>query len=102
MLPLMPDGFHVLIFFEAKPSKAQVLGRILVDLIAPTRAEKGCRYPFADIENSGKFTVVEAWDTYEQWQQHLQTPHVAKALGEINAEGMLTQPFTAQQLRSIA
>ena len=99
----MLDGFHVLIFFEAKPGKAEALGRILADLIAPSRAEPGCRYyaSFADAENLGKFTVIEAWDTQEQWHTHLKTPHTAKALAEINTEDILTQPFTAQQLRSI-
>jgi quinol monooxygenase YgiN len=99
----MSEGFHVLIFFEAKPGNAEALGRILTDLIAPSRAEPGCRYyaPFADAENLGKFTVIEAWDTQEQWQTHLQSPHVTKALAEVNAEDILTQPFTAQQLRSI-
>ena len=58
----MSEGFHVLIFFEAKPGKAEALGQILADLIAP---------------------------------------YVAKALAKVNAEDMLTQPFTAQQLRSI-
>jgi len=45
--------------------------------------------------------LTEAWDAKEQWQNHLQATHVAKALAQISAEDMLTQPFTAIQLRSI-
>jgi quinol monooxygenase YgiN len=99
----MSNGFHVLIFFEAKPGKSEALGRILADLSSPSRAEPGCRYyePFADTENPEKFTVIEAWDSQEQWHKHLQTPHVANALAEVNSADMLIQPFTAQQLRSI-
>jgi quinol monooxygenase YgiN len=101
--PVMTNGFHVLIFFEAKLGKAEALGRVLVDLITPSRTEPGCRFyePFEDTENPGRFTVIEAWDTQEQWHRHLQTPHVAKALAEVNSQDILTQPFTAQQLRSI-
>lgn len=100
----MSDGFHVLIFFEAKPGKAEALGRILVDLIAPSRAEPGCRCyePFADLQHPEKFTVVEAWDNRDQWAKHLQMPHIAEALRELDAEDILARPFTAQQLRLIA
>lgn len=100
----MSNPFHVLIFFEARSGKAEALGRILVDLISPSRAEPGCRYyePFGDIENSAKFTVVEAWETPEHWQRHLQTPHLTKALAQIQDEEILAQPFTAQQLHSIS
>jgi quinol monooxygenase YgiN len=61
----MPNPLHVLIFFEARPVKAKVLGCILVDLIARLRAESGCRYYelFATYRELGKFTVVEALDT---------------------------------------
>jgi quinol monooxygenase YgiN len=99
----MVSDFHVLIFFEAQAGKAEMLGRILVDLTAPSRAEPGCRYyePFADSESPGKFTVIEAWDTGEHWQKHLQRPHVVKALTEIDTSSMLARPFTVQQLRSI-
>ena len=93
----------LLIFFEARAGKADALGRVLTDLIAPSRAEHGCKLyePFADVENPNKFTVIEAWDTREQWLEHLQTAHVAKALGDMKSEDLLTQPFTAQQLRLI-
>jgi quinol monooxygenase YgiN len=99
----MTDGFHVLIFFEAKPDKAGALGRVLIDLMAPSLAEPGCRCyePFADFQHPEKLTVLEVWDNREQWEKHLQMPHVAKALSEISAEDILTRPFTAQQLRSI-
>src|ERR1700730_19308771 len=99
----MPSSFHVLIYFEAKPGKADALGQVLVDLIAPSRAEPGCKYyqPFADTENPGKFTVIEAWETQSQWHAHLQAPHVVKALAEVEAAEMLMQPFKAQQLRLI-
>ena len=100
---VMSNGFHVLIFFEARLGKSEALGRILADLVSPSRAEPGCKYyePFADTENPEKFTVIEAWDSHEQWRKHLQTPHVAKALAEVNSADILTHPFTAQQLRSI-
>jgi quinol monooxygenase YgiN len=100
----MATPFHVLIFFEARPGKGEALGRILTELIAPTRAEHGCRYyePFSDVEAPEKFTVIEGWDTPEQWQNHLKATHVAKALTQIKDEDLLTQPFKAQQLRSLA
>lgn len=100
----MSTSFHVLIFFEAGPGKAEALSHILTELVAPTRAESGCRYyePFSDIEAPEKFTVIEGWDTPEQWQNHLKAPHVVKALTQIKDEDLLTQPFKAQQLRSLA
>ena len=98
----MSDSFHVLIFFEAKAGKAGALGRVLIDWIAPSRAEPGCRCyePFVDFQHPEKFTVLEVWDKREQWENICKW-HVAKALSEISAEDILTRPFTAQQLRSI-
>jgi quinol monooxygenase YgiN len=99
----MRSSFHVLVFFEAKPGKAEALGRVLLNLVNPSRAEPGCQYydAFADTENSGKFTVIEGWETSAQWQMHLRAPHVLKALEEIEAAQMLLQPFKAQQLRPL-
>jgi|ERR1041385_4467691 quinol monooxygenase YgiN len=99
----MSNGFHVLVFFEAKPGKAEALGRILADLIAPSRAEPACRYyqAFADRENANRFTVIEAWATPDDWQKHLQATHVANALEKLSTYDILVQPFTAQQLRAI-
>jgi quinol monooxygenase YgiN len=37
-------GFHVLIFFEAKPDKAEKLEQLLKDLVEPSKAEAGCHY----------------------------------------------------------
>jgi quinol monooxygenase YgiN len=93
----------VLIFFEAKPGRAARLSSLLADLVAPTRAEPGCRYymPFADLQNAEKLTVIEAWDSPEYWQAHLQTPHVRRVLTALEAEQLLTQAFTAQQLHPL-
>jgi quinol monooxygenase YgiN len=97
------NGFHVLIFFEARPGKSGRLSSLLTELVAPSLAEAGCRYygPFADVQNPEKLTVIEAWDTPEQWQAHLQTSHVQKVLAALEAEQVLTQSFTAQQLRPL-
>ena len=103
-LGMNSPGFHVLIFFQAKPDKSAKLDGLLADLVTLSRAEPGCRYyePFRDGQNPDKFIVIEAWDTPEQWQAHLKAPHVAKALAQIDAEQMLTQPFTAQPLSPLA
>ena len=103
-LGMNSPGFHVLIFFQAKPDKIAKLDGLLADLVTLSRAEPGCRYyePFRDGQNPDKFIVIEAWDTPEQWQAHLKAPHVAKALAQIDAEQMLTQPFTAQPLSPLA
>ena len=100
----MANPFHVLIFFEAKAGKAETLGDILRDLGIPSRRESGCRYyeSFADIEYPEKFTTIEQWDTRDQWQMHLKTPHVAKALAQLDDGDILTQPLKAQQLQSIS
>jgi len=92
------SSFHVLIFFQAKPGKSVDLGGILADLVAPSRAEPGCKSyePFADTQNPDKFVVVEEWETQEQWHAHLRTPHVAEALAKVDAEAILSEPFAAQ------
>ena len=61
------------------------------------RIDENCRA----VARADKLTVIEAWDTPEQWQAHLQTPHVQKVLAALEGEQVLTQPFTAQQLRPL-
>lgn len=98
------QGFHVLIFFQAKPDKSASLNQLLTELVEPSRAEPGCKYyePFVDLENPDKFTVIEGWETQNQWHAHLKTPHVTRTLAQIEAEQILVQPFTVQQLRALS
>jgi quinol monooxygenase YgiN len=95
----MAHNFHVVIQFEGKLEQPKLLSAILEELIDPSRAESGCiRYEsFADLSNPNRFVVIEEWERQAQWQAHLQTPHVQKAL--VKLEGVMEKPFTVQPLR---
>lgn len=77
---------------------------LLDRLIAPSRAEPGCRYyqPFTDFADPDKVTVIEAWETPEQWHAHLRTPHVQQVLAALEGERILSRPYKTQQLLPLA
>jgi quinol monooxygenase YgiN len=77
----MPDTVHVIALFTAAPGREEELEQVLTGLLAPTRAEAGCRrYDLLrHRDGSGEFAFVEEWDSEEALERHFQTPHLLAA-----------------------
>ena len=81
----MPATVHVLARFAARSGKEDALKAVLLKLVPPTRRELGCYQYDLLVNNSdpGKFCFVERWDDNVALDQHLETEHVKKALGQL-------------------
>jgi quinol monooxygenase YgiN len=81
----MAATVHVLARYTAAPGKEQTLKSVLTALVPPTRRELGCyQYDLlVDSNDARQFCFVERWDDDAALDQHLQTPHLKKALDQI-------------------
>ncbi|MBX3229282.1 MAG: antibiotic biosynthesis monooxygenase [Labilithrix sp.] len=61
----------------AKAGSEGQLAEALTSLIAPTRAETGCRhyFPHASLDNPREFHIYESWNTESDFETHTKTPH---------------------------
>lgn len=64
----------------AHPDKIDVVHAALKNLIAPTRAEKGCvQYDLhQNNDNPSHFMFFENWESRALWQAHMSAPHLAE------------------------
>ncbi|MEL7499207.1 MAG: putative quinol monooxygenase [Planctomycetota bacterium] len=62
----------------AKADQIDLVKAELEKLIAPTRVEDGClQYDLhQDNENTAQFLFFENWESREQWQTHMEAPHL--------------------------
>jgi len=62
----------------AKSGREGALAAELAKLVAPTLVEAGC-LPYdmhRDLEDPGHFLFFENWRSKEQWQVHMESPHL--------------------------
>lgn len=76
----------VIAILAAKPGQEAVLKAALERIVPPTRAEAGCiRYdPHHDLEQPGRYVIVEAWRDAEAHALHLATPHFLELVKSID------------------
>lgn len=86
----------VIAHIHAKPGHEAEVQRGCESLVEPTRAEDGCiQYElYADPEDPCHFIFDEAWESYDQWQAHLQSDHIA---ANNERTGTLRQSVTVYQ-----
>jgi quinol monooxygenase YgiN len=67
----------------AKPEAAAEVESALAELVEATQAEPGCiMYSLnRGLEEPNVFVTVEKWDSADALQAHLQSPHIAAAMG---------------------
>ncbi len=65
---------------EAKEGSRELVRAACIELIAPTRLEKGCtQYLFhEDNENKNIFVFYEVWESHADWQNHMQSEHLKR------------------------
>lgn len=76
----------VIATLTAKPGQDGVVKAALERIVPPTRAEAGCiRYdPHFDLEQPGRYVIVEAWRDAEAHALHLATPHFLELVKTID------------------
>ena len=81
-MPALTIVAHV----HAEPDHIGDVKAALQNLVAPTRAEKGClQYDLhQDNADPGHFMFFENWSSRDTWQDHMNSAHI-KANGPITA-----------------
>ena len=99
----LPDGALVLIaHITANHGRREALENALCALIAPTRAEPGCRLYDLHTEagTDGTFVFIEVWQDEAAWHSHMASPHIARFLARRDQDGLVAA-FRLQTLRRI-
>lgn len=86
--------------FVTKPGSEDLLLEVLGPVIEATRAEQGCRFYelFRSAEDPSRFLMWESWDSKEDLDRHLQTPHVRRL--QEHAPAILAAPLDIRVLNS--
>jgi quinol monooxygenase YgiN len=70
------DGIRVIARALARAGKEDQLRNTLVGMLAPTRAEQGCRlYELYESNKRGLFYFYEEWASQDALDRHTETPH---------------------------
>ena len=74
------ETLRVVAHLTAKPDKIEETREALIELIVPTRDEKGCvRYELTqNNDDPTDFTFVEEWTSDTSLDEHLQSAHIRK------------------------
>lgn len=96
-----PNLLTVIASLRAKPGSEDQLRAALSTLIEPTKQEEGnVNYDMHEaVDQPGLFYFYENWASAEALQQHMQAPHMVKALGA--AGELLAEPPTIAQVKRI-
>lgn len=80
----MTDIITVVAIIKAKPGEEDRVKQALLDLIAPTRKEKGCiNYDMhVSRDDPGRFIFLENWSTQADLDRHLTSEHISAASEE--------------------
>jgi quinol monooxygenase YgiN len=84
----------------ARKGKEDQLRELLRGMLAPTRAEQGCKsYELYESDSPGRFYFDETWENQPALDKHIATPHfkyLEKAIGEL-----LEEPFEVNILKRL-
>ena len=91
---------RVIARFVARKGKEDQLRAVLQGMLAPTRAESGCKlYELYESDSKGRFYFYEIWETQAALDQHADSPHfmhLEKAIGEL-----VQEPFEVSILERV-
>lgn len=82
------SDLHVVATIPVKPEHADELRPVIAKLAEETNKEEGCLDYVAYESQSapGVFVTVERWKSQEDLDKHMQTPHIATALGALDGK----------------
>lgn len=89
---------------ELDPAHVDAFIKAITGLIAPTRTEKGCNiYAIArDVVDTNVVWISEEWETEEDLDTHLKTPHVLDFLAGIQSLTILSMDARKYQVSSVS
>lgn len=90
-------------FLYPKEDKAAALKELLLALVEPTRKEEGIvQYDIYE-EDNGTLFMYEVWRSKEDFERHLETPHMKQFMQEFWDKRMdyLTRDIEAHSARPI-
>jgi len=91
---------RVIAKFVARKGKENQLRSLMQGMLAPTRAEAGCKlYELYESDTKGRFFYYERWASQAALDQHIATPHF-RQLKETGAE-LVAEPFEINLLSEI-
>ena len=91
---------RVIARFVARKGNEDELRSLLQGMLAPTRAEPGCKsYELYESGSMGLFYLWEVWESQAAVDQHAATPHF-KHLQQ-RAEKLVREPFEVNILKRI-
>jgi len=91
---------RVIARFVARKGKEDQLRAVLKGMLAPTRAESGCKlYELYESNSKGRFYIYEIYESQAALDQHAASPHfkhLEQTVGEL-----LQEPFEVNILRAV-
>jgi quinol monooxygenase YgiN len=91
---------HVIARSIAHEGRENQLRELLRGMLAPTRAESGCRlYELYESESKGRFYFYEIWEDQAALRQHAASPHF-KRLEQAIRE-LVSEPFEVNILEEV-
>jgi quinol monooxygenase YgiN len=95
------ETIHVVGHITAAPGKELELGKLLLQLVEPSRRQDGClRYELLQrLRDPCEFVLVAEWLSTEALDLHLASPHVVEVLGQIGP--LSTEPAEVHQYLAI-
>jgi quinol monooxygenase YgiN len=84
----------------AREGKEDQLKALLQGMLAPTRAEPGCRlYELYESDDRGRFYFYELWESPAALAQHAASPHYKHL--ELIVGDLLKEPFEVNILKEV-
>jgi quinol monooxygenase YgiN len=91
---------QVIARFEARKGTEDQLRALLQSMLAPTRAEPGCKlYELYESDSIGRFYFYETWESRAALEQHVATPHFKRL--EQTVSELMTEPFEVNIVKQI-
>jgi quinol monooxygenase YgiN len=84
----------------ARRGRENLLRELLQGMLAPTRAEAGCKlYELYESDSEGRFYYYEIWESQAALDQHAASPHYKHL--EQSITGLIQGPFEINILRAL-
>lgn len=91
---------RVIARFVARQGKESQLRALLESMLAPTRAERGCKaYELYESDSNGRFYLSEIWESRTALDQHAAAPHFKRL--QQTAPELVKEPFEVNILNAI-
>ena len=94
------EPVRLIVRIVAQDGKSDELKTLLRRMIAPTRAERGCRYyEFFESNLPGVFYFHELWNSKEDLEIHEETKHFTEIFPKANE--LMKQPMEVSVLQEV-